>query len=156
MNHTDEGLQIEKAVCGAQDSWRDVTAFLRDNVKGDALSMTISQPFQEIGGDPAWGQRKELIIDYRLHGATNRLSLAEQYPVAFTIELGSAEALARSRGPLVSRSMPRIKANLNRDGNLYLICFACGLSLLALVCASVALGQIRGIRKQLSKNQPAG
>jgi hypothetical protein len=28
----EEGLQIQKAVCGARDSWRDVTAFLRDNV----------------------------------------------------------------------------------------------------------------------------
>ena len=64
-----EDLKIEQAVCGAKDSWRDVTAFLQGNVSGDTLSASIAQPFDQIGGDPAPGQVKTLIIDYRLKGA---------------------------------------------------------------------------------------
>jgi hypothetical protein len=55
-------LQIDRAFIGATDAWRDVTAFLRRHVSGDALSVTISQPFTEIGGDPASGKGKNLIL----------------------------------------------------------------------------------------------
>ena len=59
-------LRIEKAYCGAKGSWGDVTAFMRSKVKGETLSVKIEQPFQQIGGDPAPGQVKSLIIDYRV------------------------------------------------------------------------------------------
>jgi len=90
----DDLLQIDKAVCGSGNSWRDVTAFLQGKVQGDTLSASISQPFDEIGGDPAWGQAKNLLIDYHFKGEGYRLSINEQYPVAFTIRLPSPEAVA--------------------------------------------------------------
>ncbi|HWH70366.1 MAG TPA: hypothetical protein VNT26_13350, partial [Candidatus Sulfotelmatobacter sp.] len=87
-------LQIDRAFLGATDAWRDVTAFLRQHLSGDALSVTIAQPFTEIGGDPAPGKGKNLIVDYRLNGRAFRLWLVEKYPVAFTIRLPSPEAKA--------------------------------------------------------------
>jgi hypothetical protein len=86
-------LQIDKAFIGAEGSWREVTALLQHQVKRGALSLTIAQPFEEIGGDPAWGQGKKLVIDYRFKGEPFRLLLEEQYPIAFEISLPSPEAL---------------------------------------------------------------
>src|SRR5512133_3294993 len=87
-------LQIDRAFIGATDAWRDVTAFLRQHLSGDALSVTIEQPFTEIGGDPAPGKGKYLIVDYRLKNRAFRLLLEEKYPVAFTIQLPSPDAQA--------------------------------------------------------------
>jgi len=167
-----EGLRIDKAVCGAKDSWRDVTAFLQDYVRGDTLSVNISQPFQEIGGDPAPNQGKRLIIDYRLNGASYRLSLEEEYPVAFAITLPSAEAVPPGNDPLplaatvapragrrVSPSMADITAHeasyvtsVRPGRSLCLSFLACGVSLVSLVGAAVALAQVRRINKQLDKS----
>jgi hypothetical protein len=165
-----EGLRIDKAVCGAKDSWRDVTQFLQEQVRGDTLSANISQPFQEIGGDPAPGQGKKLIIDYRLNGVSYRLSLEEQYPDAFTITLPSAEAVPPGSDPLpaaetvASRAGPRssmadVTANESKyitsvgpGWSLCLSLLACGVSLVSLVLAAIALAQVRRIKKQLNKS----
>ncbi len=85
-------LQIEKAYFGAEGSWRDITAFLRSQVKDGTLSVSLSQPFEEIGGDPAFGRGKHLLVDYRLDGKPCRVLLEEEYPVAFTITLPSPDA----------------------------------------------------------------
>ena len=90
----EDTLRIDRAYIGTTDAWRDVTAFLRQHLSGDALSVTIAQPFTEIGGDPASGKGKYLIVDYRLNGRAFRLWLEEQYPVAFTIQLPSPDAKA--------------------------------------------------------------
>ncbi len=87
-------LQIDRAFIGATDAWRDVTAFLRQHLSGDALSVTIAQPFTEIGGDPTPGKVKHLIVDYHLNGQAFRLLLEERYPVAFKIRLPSPDAKA--------------------------------------------------------------
>lgn len=94
-----EGLQIEKAYFGAAGSWRDLTAFLQSQVRGDTLSVAIAQPFEEIGGDPAFGQGKRLLIDYRLNGKEFRLLLEEQYPIAFSITLPSPDAVSPGAVP---------------------------------------------------------
>lgn len=41
-------LRIEKAYCGANGSWCDVTAFLQNKVNGDTLSTRISQPYRDM------------------------------------------------------------------------------------------------------------
>lgn len=92
MNSPNKRLQISKAKCGAESSWRDVTAYLQSKIKGNKLSVSISQPFREIGGDPIFGVRKRLIVDYKLEGKSRRLSLTEKYPVAFTIKIPRIEA----------------------------------------------------------------
>ena len=106
-------LQIDRAFIGSTDAWRDVTAFLRQHLSGDALSVTIAQPFTGIGGDPAWGKVKNLIVDYRLNGRAFRLRLAEKYPVAFTIELPSPDAKAPGADSEVRAMLKNIFATLH-------------------------------------------
>jgi len=95
------------------DAWRDVTPFLRQHLSGDALSVTIAQPFTEIGGDPASGKVKNLIVDYRLNGRAFRLWLEEQYPVAFTIQLPSPHAKAPGADSKVRAMLKNIFAALH-------------------------------------------
>jgi hypothetical protein len=144
-------LRIEKAFCGAKGSWCDVTAFLQGKVKGDTLSAKISQPFREIGGDPAPGQGKNLIIDYRLNGVSFRLSLKEQYPVAFTIELPSSEAVAPGNDSHATALINDAKSH-KRGGYSWLSYLGYSITLVSIICAVVALVQLRKIKKQLSKN----
>jgi hypothetical protein len=103
-----DGLQIDKAVCGLEDSWRDVTAFLRGKIQGDTLSVRIAQPFDEIDGDPAPGKVKNLLIDYHFKGQAYRLSLKEQFPVAFMVGLPSSEAVAPGTTPLPLATRARL------------------------------------------------
>ncbi|HUC84250.1 MAG TPA: hypothetical protein VL970_03580 [Candidatus Acidoferrales bacterium] len=105
------GLEIDKAYCGTEGSWRDVTPFLQQRLASNALSATLEQPFDRIGGDPAPGQVKKMIIDYRYAGKSWRLLLKEQYPVAFRIRLPSIDAAAPGSDPLASAVMADIAAH---------------------------------------------
>jgi len=106
-------LQIDRAFIGATDAWLDVTAFLRRHLSGDALSVTIAQPFTEIGGDPASGKVKHLIVDYRRNGRAFRLWLVEKFPVAFTIQLPSPDAKAPGADSKVRVMLKNIFATLH-------------------------------------------
>ena len=106
-------LRIDRAFIGTTDAWRDVTAFLRQQLSGDALAVTIAQPFTEIGGDPASGKVKNLIVDYRLNGRAFRLWLEERYPVAFTIQLPSPNAKAPGADSKVRAMLKNIFATLH-------------------------------------------
>ncbi len=106
-------LQIDRAFIGATDAWRDVTAFVRQHLSGNALSLTIAQPFTEIGGDPTPGKVKHLIVDYRLNGRAFRLLLEEQYPVAFTIQLPSPDAQAPGADSKARAMLENIHASLH-------------------------------------------
>ena len=113
------GLQITKAVCGTRDSSRDVTAWVRDQVRRNKLSLRLTQPFREIGGDPATGRRKKLVVNYRFGGNPRRLSQLEQYPIAFELELppqgksvSAREADRLLRGKTVKRCFRRGPSNL--------------------------------------------
>lgn len=117
-------LTISKAVCGAPGSSRDVTAWARSLVKQNKLSLRLSQPFEEIGGDPAFGRRKKLSIQYRLGGVARELSQTEEYPIAFELELPpqgrsvSARAAGRLlRGKTVRRCFRRGGSNLALEFN---------------------------------------
>ena len=115
----DAALRIDKAYCGAKGSWCDVTAFLQGKVQGDTLSTKISQPYREIGGDPASGQVKHLIIDYKLNGLSYQMDLIEKYPVAFTIELPSSEAVASGSDPQITALLGEAKSHM-RGGRSWL------------------------------------
>jgi hypothetical protein len=110
---TKDTLRIDRAFIGTTDAWRDVTAFLRQHLSGDTLSVTIAQPFTVIGGDPASGKVKSLIVDYRLNGRAFRLSLEEQYPVAFTIQLPSPDAKAPGADSKARAMLKNIFATLH-------------------------------------------
>jgi hypothetical protein len=144
-------LRIEKAFCGAKGSWCDVTAFLQSKVKGETLSAKISQPYREIGGDPAPGQVKNLIIDYRYSGSSFRLSLKEQYPVAFTVELPSSEAVAPGNDLLVTAMVKDAKSH-QRGGHSWLTYLSYSITLVSIIWAVVATIQLRKIKRQFSKN----
>ncbi len=163
---------MDKAVCGAMDSWCDVTAFLQENVSRNELSVSIRQPFQEIGGDPAPGKPKKLVIDYQFRGVAYRLSLEEEFPVAFTIELPPDDPVLRGNSPLPAvgvvapgagpRRLPPITGIPENVTNptpsawstwsVSMSFIACLLSLLSVAGAAVALAQVRRIKKQLKTN----
>jgi hypothetical protein len=143
-------LKIEKAFCGANGSWCDVTAFLQSKVQGNRLSTKISQPYREIGGDPASGQVKHLIIDYRLSGASFRLALKEQYPVAFTVELPSSEAVAIGADPEATALMRDAKSHI-RGGHSWLGYLGYSITIVSIIWAVVVTIQLWKIKKQLSK-----
>ena len=128
------------------------------------LSLSLSQPFEEIGGDPASGQGKHLVIDYRLDDKPFRLLLEEQYPVAFDITLPSPDAVAPGADTQASAIMAEAAKNpqvitlpmlqvrtlwqsWNRYGEYLPLCT----SIIAIICAGAALLQIRQIKKQLRK-----
>ena len=153
-----DGLQIDKAYCGATGSWRDVTVFLQHQLKGDTLSVDIAQPFEEFGGDPAFGRVKNLIIDYRLNEKHSRLLLEEQYPVAFTIRLPSAEAVAPGADPRASAIMAEISPlptldvkPLWQNWDHYLTWLSFCASFIAIICTIASLVQLRRIKRQLRK-----
>ena len=141
-------LRIQKAVCGANDSWCDVTVFLQSKVKGDTLSTTLSQPFEEIGGDPAPDQVKQLIIDYRLSGASYRLVLTEQYPVAFAVELPSSEAAAPGADPQVTALMEDATSHV-RSGPSWFGYLGYGLTIVSVVWAIIATIKLQKMKKHL-------
>jgi hypothetical protein len=141
-------LRIERAYCGAKDSWCDVTTFLQRKVQGDTLSTKISQPYREIGGDPAPGQVKHLIIDYRLDGASYRLALTEKYPVAFTVEIPSSEATAPGGDPTAAALMSDAKSHI-RGGRSWAVYFGYSITIVSIIWAIVATVQLRKVKKQL-------
>jgi hypothetical protein len=152
------GLQIDKAYCGAAGSWRDVTTFLQHQVMGDGLSVNVSQPFETIGGDPASGRVKNLLIDYHFNGKPFRLLLEEQYPIAFTITLPSSDALPPGADARASAIMAEVSAHPALDGRSlwqygdhYREYLALCVSLIAIICSSAALVQMRQIKRQLRK-----
>lgn len=143
-------LRIEKAFCGAQGSWCDVTVFLQSKVQGDTLSTKIAQPYREIGGDPASGQVKHLIINYRLNGLSYQMALIEKYPVAFTVELPSPEAVVPGSDPQITALMGVAKSH-TRGGHSWLGYLGYGITLVSIIWAGVVTIQLRKIKRQLSK-----
>lgn len=143
-------LKIEKAFCGAKDSWCDVTAFLQSKVRSDTLSTKISQPYGEIGGDPAPGQVKHLVIDYRLNGLSYQIALTEKYPVAFTVELPSSDAVAPGADPAITALMGDAKSHL-RGGHSWRGYLGYSITFLAILWAVVVTIQLWKIKRQLSK-----
>lgn len=70
-------LDILSGYCGANGSWRDVTGILQRSIKNDSLHVDWKQPYREIGGDPAFGKIKLLVIAFRLNGQ-NRIAVSQE------------------------------------------------------------------------------
>ena len=105
-------LVVTKAYCGAEGSWKDATSFLQNNVKGDTLSLAITQPFSYLGGDPAPLKSKLLLVEYELNGESFELLLHETYPVAFNVRLPSPEAEAAGKDAKFATMMADAKSQL--------------------------------------------
>jgi hypothetical protein len=63
-----KGMQIVQAVFGTDGIWRDVTVIVQQGVTEDRWQVDLHFPYTELGGDPAKGKGKHLIIGYRLDG----------------------------------------------------------------------------------------
>ena len=72
------GLEILQGFFGTDGSWRDVTAVLRSSVRQDALQIIWQQPYSVVGGDPAFGKIKTLVVSYQIDGRTRIATFQEE------------------------------------------------------------------------------
>jgi hypothetical protein len=72
---SDERLEILEATYGAGDRRRDVTSFVRSQVRANSLQILVSNG--AMGGDPAEGQRKRLRVIYLWQGLRYQLTAGE-------------------------------------------------------------------------------
>ena len=70
-----EGLRILSAYYGVQGRTADVTEFVRRQVRGDSVSLTVTN--RTFGGDPAIGANKVLIVVYRYQGMESATAVRE-------------------------------------------------------------------------------
>jgi hypothetical protein len=68
-------LQIMRAYYGVQGRTVDVTEFVRGRLRGDSLSLMVSN--RAFGGDPAIGSDKVLIVIYRFQGTESATAVHE-------------------------------------------------------------------------------
>ena len=71
------GLKILQGFFGADGSWRDVTQVLQNSVRQNALHVSWQQPYSFIGGDPAFGKIKTLVVSYQMDGKTSIATFQE-------------------------------------------------------------------------------
>lgn len=69
------GLRIVRAYYGVQGRTVDVTRLLQDRVRGNSLSMIVTNG--ALGGDPAIGYDKVLIVIYRIQGRETATAVVE-------------------------------------------------------------------------------
>jgi hypothetical protein len=69
------GLQILRAFYGVQGRTVDVTGVLRNLMRGDSISFVVSN--RALGGDPAIGADKILIVVYRYQGGESATAVRE-------------------------------------------------------------------------------
>jgi hypothetical protein len=72
---SDDRLEILEASYGAGDRRRDVTGFVRSQVRGNSLQILVSNAV--MGGDPAENQRKRLRVIYLWQGLRYQLTAGE-------------------------------------------------------------------------------
>jgi hypothetical protein len=72
---SDDRLEILEASYGAGDRRRDVTSFVRSQVRGNSLQILVSNA--AMGGDPAENQRKHLRVIYLWQGLRYQLTAGE-------------------------------------------------------------------------------
>jgi DnaJ-like protein len=69
------GLTIISADYGSSGKYRSVTSILKGMVRNDRLSIQVNN--QTLGGDPAPGKEKELIVRYRYRGQEDEVRVRE-------------------------------------------------------------------------------
>jgi hypothetical protein len=72
---SDDRLEILEATYGAGDRRRDVTGFVRSQVRGNSLQVLVSN--EALGGDPAENQKKRLRVIYSWQGLRYQLTAGE-------------------------------------------------------------------------------
>ena len=72
-----DGLRIIRAYYGVQGRTTDVTEFVRSQMRGDAVSILVAN--RTLGGDPAIGADKVLIVVYRFQGRESAAAVREGF-----------------------------------------------------------------------------
>ncbi|HXY24178.1 MAG TPA: DUF3395 domain-containing protein [Candidatus Acidoferrum sp.] len=75
-DQNDNGLRIIRAYYGVQGRTNNVTDILRNQVRDGVLSMIVSN--NALGGDPAVGADKVLIVVYRFQGTETAIAVPER------------------------------------------------------------------------------
>ena len=71
----DDRLEVLEASYGAGDRRRDVTSFVRSQVRGNSLQLFVSNA--ALGGDPAENQKKRLRVIYLWQGLRYQITAGE-------------------------------------------------------------------------------
>jgi len=96
-------LEIQRAVYGADGGGSaDVKARLLDLIKSGKKSVTASSG--ELGGDPAWGQYKQLRVEFTLDGKPEVLTVDENEKFIFPINASQLAAARLLQKTSVSRT----------------------------------------------------
>jgi len=72
-----DGLRIIRAYYGVQGRTMDVTEFVRSQVRRDSVSFLVAN--RTLGGDPAIGADKVLIVVYRFQGVESAAAVREGF-----------------------------------------------------------------------------
>jgi len=72
-----DGLRIVRAYYGVQGRTMDVTEFVRNQVRGNSVSILVAN--RALGGDPAIGADKVLIVVYRFQGMESAAAVREGF-----------------------------------------------------------------------------
>lgn len=103
---TAPGLRILQAYCGAPGSWRDVTAVVQKSVKDNALQIAWKQPYDEIGGDPAFGKMKTLLVSYQIDGKKKMAAVNEDDGISLSLTIpGPGNAIDGATGKVTDNAV---------------------------------------------------
>jgi hypothetical protein len=72
-----DGLRIIRAYYGVQGRTMDVTELVRSQVRGETVSILVAN--RSLGGDPAIGADKVLIVVYRFQGIESAAAVREGF-----------------------------------------------------------------------------
>src|SRR6202030_270701 len=77
----EEGWQIQRADYGFKNQRSDVTDILKDLIERGGVNGRVAVNNQTMGGDPAVGADKILIVVYRYQGKESATAVREGYSV---------------------------------------------------------------------------
>lgn len=106
-------LEIKRAVYGAQDggSSKDVTARIVALIKSGHKSVVASN--DEMGGDPAFGEVKQLTVDLTLDGKPGKVTVDENDELVFPVnaaQLAEAQSHVKTSAYRTFVELPRRKS----------------------------------------------
>jgi hypothetical protein len=73
------GVEIGQAVFGTDGMWRDITTAAQQSMSNGSWRADLHHPYTEVGGDPAVGKPKHLIVGYWVDGAP-KVAIFDELP----------------------------------------------------------------------------
>jgi hypothetical protein len=87
MGAPKKGMEIVQVVFGTNGIWRDVTDIVREQLVEGRWKADLHPPYSELGGDPAKGREKHLIVGYRLDGTAKVTIFDSLGDASFSVSL---------------------------------------------------------------------